>query len=559
MLSLVLGLALGIVLSKLAELGLVNMLGGDINYRIRIDVDSLTRALGLYAIIFAVIWLSTVVRVGRSSAVALLRSESVGEKPPKANWLLGLAGVVILAAAYYLAVSITNPLDAIVWFFVAVILVIIGTYLLLVAGSVLLCRVLQKNKKYYYRPEHFVSVSSMAYRMKRNGAGLASVCIIATMILVMISSSSCLYFGAEDSANMRYPRDINITLAGETPEQITDGNIERYRRAIADYTSERGVPPKDVQNYRYINTSGLFSGDTVQCWYSREGVSASYSELRDIYIVSTADYAARTGENVSLAPDEVLLLTYKCSYERPTLTLAMDDVSHTWRVADVRNGYFLPPTVGGFIAQMTLIVNDTASAVQDFRTYNGHVVTMQYKWVYNFNTDLGDEECVALTQGVMRTLGEVEPEQGYMYLLAECRADGSADFYGSNGALFFIGIMLTLVFMLAAVLILYYKQISEGYEDQKRFEIMQKVGMTKKEIRRSIDSQLLTVFFLPLLLAGVHLAFAFPMIRRLLELFSLYNVGLFVTTTLVSFGAFALLYTIVYRLTAKAYYNIVSA
>ena len=528
-LSLVLGLALGIVLSKLAELGLVNMLGGDINYRIRIDADSLTRALGLYAVIFAVIWLSTVVRV------------------------------VILAAAYYLAVSITNPLDAIVWFFVAVILVIIGTYLLLVAGSVLLCRVLQKNKKYYYRPEHFVSVSSMAYRMKRNGAGLASVCIIATMILVMISSSSCLYFGAEDAANMRYPRDINITLAGETPEQITDGNIERYRRAIADYTSERGVPPKDVQNYRYINTSGLFSGDTVQCWYSREGVSASYSELRDIYIVSTADYAARTGENVSLAPDEVLLLTYKCSYERPTLTLAMDDVSHTWRVADVRNGYFLPPTVGGFIAQMTLIVNDTASAVQDFRTYNGHVVTMQYKWVYNFNTDLGDEECVALTQGVMRTLGEVEPEQGYMYLLAECRADGSADFYGSNGALFFIGIMLTLVFMLAAVLILYYKQISEGYEDQKRFEIMQKVGMTKKEIRRSIDSQLLTVFSLPLLLAGVHLAFAFPMIRRLLELFSLYNVGLFVTTTLVSFGAFALLYTIVYRLTAKAYYNIVSA
>ena len=560
-LSLAAGLALGILLSKLAELGLMHFTDGEINYRLRIDGTCVTRTLGLYAVIFAVIWLSTVVRVGRSSAVRMLRSESVGEKPPKANWLLGLAGVGILAAAYYLAVSITNPLDAMVWFFVAVVLVIIATYLLMIAGSVLLCRILQKNKKYYYQSRHFVSVSSMAYRMKRNGAGLASVCIIATMILVMISSSSCLYFGAEDSANMRYPRDINITLAGETPEQITDGNIERYRRAIADYMSERGVPPKDVQNYRYINTSGLFSGDTVQCWYSREGasVSYSYSELRDIYIVSAADYAARTGENVSLAPDEALLLTYKCSYGRPTLTLAMDDVSHTWRVADVRNGYFIPPEVGGLIAQMTLIVNDTASAVQNFRTYNGHVVTMQYKWVYNFNTDLGDEECVALTQGVMRTLGEMEPGQGYMYLLAECRADGSADFYGSYGALFFIGIMLTLVFMLAAVLILYYKQISEGYEDQKRFEIMQKVGMTKKEIRRSINSQLLTVFFLPLLFAGVHLAFAFPMIRRLLQLFSLYNVGLFVTTTLVSFGAFALLYMIVYRLTARAYYNIVSA
>ena len=553
------GLLLGMVLYKLAELGMVRLLQVPVTYTLTVSVSSLLAAAALFAAIHTLILLNGLRQLHGVSAVGLLRSESVGEKPPKAQWVLTAAGAVLLAGAYWLAVSIREPLAALLWFFAAVIMVILATYLLFISGSVTLCRGLQSNKSYYYDPRHFVSVSSMAYRMKRNGAGLASVCIIATMILVMISSSSCLYFGAEDSANMRYPRDINITLAGETPEQITDGNIERYRRAIADYTSERGVPPKDVQNYRYINTSGLFSGDTVQCWYSREGVSASYSELRDIYIVSTADYAARTGENVSLAPDEVLLLTYKCSYERPTLTLAMDDVSHTWRVADVRNGYFLPPTVGGFIAQMTLIVNDTASAVQDFRTYNGHVVTMQYKWVYNFNTDLGDEECVALTQGVMRTLGEVEPEQGYMYLLAECRADGSADFYGSNGALFFIGIMLTLVFMLAAVLILYYKQISEGYEDQKRFEIMQKVGMTKKEIRRSINSQLLTVFFLPLLLAGVHLAFAFPMIRRLLELFSLYNVGLFVTTTLVSFGAFALLYTIVYRLTAKAYYNIVSA
>ena len=455
-LSVASGLFVGILISKLAELAVVRMAGAEATFDFTVSAESVLTTAAVFSAIFLLLYLKSLAGLRFAGAAELLKSEAAGEKPPKANWLLGLAGVVILAAAYYLAVSITNPLDAIVWFFVAVILVIIGTYLLLVAGSVLLCRVLQKNKKYYYRPEHFVSVSSMAYRMKRNGAGLASVCIIA-------------------------------------------------------------------------------------------------------YIVSTADYAARTGENVSLAPDEVLLLTYKCSYERPTLTLAMDDVSHTWRVADVRNGYFLPPKVGGLIAQMTLIVNDTASAVQDFRTYNGHVVTMQYKWVYNFNTDLGDEECVALTQGVMRTLGEVEPEQGYMYLLAECRAEGSADFYGSNGALFFIGIMLTLVFMLAAVLILYYKQISEGYEDQKRFEIMQKVGMTKKEIRRSINSQLLTVFFLPLLLAGVHLAFAFPMIRRLLVLFSLYNVGLFVTTTLVSFGAFALLYTIVYRLTAKAYYNIVSA
>ena len=564
-LSLVLGLALGIVLSKLAELGLVNMLGGDINYRIRIDVDSLTRALGLYAIIFAVIWLSTVVRVGRSSAVALLRSESVGEKPPKANWLLGLAGVVILAAAYYLAVSITNPLDAIVWFFVAVILVIIGTYLLLVAGSVLLCRVLQKNKKYYYRPEHFVSVSSMAYHMKRNGAGLASVCIIATMILVMISSSSCLYFGAEDAVMTRFPRETNITLNAENTAQLEDANLDIYRKGIADYAAEHDIPVKNVQDYRFINLSGILDGDTAQCYYRRAGVSVSYADIRDFYIISAKDYAAKTGETVSLADDEVLLLTNKCSYDRGTLTLSMEDVSHTWRVKSVQSGSIVPPSVGGLVAQITLIVNDPASAVEGFRTRDEDDMTLlRFEWIYGFDTGLDDEASIEFESDLMSAIGQLVPETdnenfGYSYLMTNSRGGASEDFYGSYGALFFIGIMLTLVFMLAAVLILYYKQISEGYEDQKRFEIMQKVGMTKKEIRRSIDSQLLTVFFLPLLLAGVHLAFAFPMIRRLLELFSLYNVGLFVTTTLVSFGAFALLYTIVYRLTAKAYYNIVSA
>ena len=564
-LSLVLGLALGIVLSKLAELGLVNMLGGDINYRIRIDVDSLTRALGLYAVIFAVIWLSTVVRVGRSSAVALLRSESVGEKPPKANWLLGLAGVVILAAAYYLAVSITNPLDAMVWFFVAVILVIIGTYLLLVAGSVLLCRVLQKNKKYYYRPEHFVSVSSMAYRMKRNGAGLASVCIIATMILVMISSSSCLYFGAEDAVMTRYPRETNITLNAENTAQLEDANLDIYRKGIADYAAEHDIPVKNVQDYRFINLSGILDGDTAQCYYRRAGVSVSYADIRDFYIISAKDYAAKTGETVSLADDEVLLLTNKCSYDRGTLTLSMEDVSHTWRVKSVQSGSIVPPSVGGLVAQITLIVNDPASAVEGFRTRDEDDMTLlRFEWIYGFDTGLDDEASIEFESDLMSAIGQLVPETdnenfGYSYLMTNSRGGASEDFYGSYGVLFFIGIMLTLVFMLAAVLILYYKQISEGYEDQKRFEIMQKVGMTKKEIRRSIDSQLLTVFFLPLLLAGVHLAFAFPMIRRLLELFSLYNVGLFVTTTLVSFGAFALLYTIVYRLTAKAYYNIVSA
>lgn len=557
-LSLGIGLALGILLSKLAELGLMHFTDGEINYRLRIDGTCVTRTLGLYAVIFAVVWLSTVVRVGRSSAVRLLRSESVGEKPPKANWALGLAGVVILGAAYYLAVSITNPLDAMVWFFVAVILVIIATYLLMIAGSVLLCRILQKNKKYYYQPSHFVSVSSMAYRMKRNGAGLASVCIIATMILVMISSSSCLYYGAEDAIAMRYPREINVDLGAMDAAQLQNDNLDLIRDRAAAYCAENGVPMKNVQDFRYINLNGILHGDEVQCYYRRAGASVSYGDIRDIYIISTADYAEKTGEKLSLADDEALVLTYRCHYAQPTVTLSMDDVSHTWRIREIRDESVVPPSVGGLLEQIALVVNDAPGAIKGFRVWDDDGVMMvSLRWSYGFDTGLDDEANMEFQWNFLTAIGNSGSK--YLYLMANSRADSAADFYGSYGALFFIGIMLTLVFMLAAVLILYYKQISEGYEDQKRFEIMQKVGMTKKEIRRSINSQLLTVFFLPLLFAGVHLAFAFPMIRRLLQLFSLYNVGLFVTTTLVSFGAFALLYMIVYRLTARAYYNIVSA
>ena len=564
--ALVVGLAAGVGLSFAVEMGLRSTMRAAVDFTFSINGGALLQTALLYLAIFLLILLSTLVKVGRGSAVSLLRSENYGEKPPKANVFVAVLGAVLLAVAYVMAVSIQEPLQAMLLFFAAVILVILATYLLFIAGSVALCRALQKNRNYYYQPRHFVSVSSMAYRMKRNGAGLASVCIIATMILVMISSSSCLYFGSEDAIMTRYPRETNITLHAQNPAQLEDANLDIFRKGIADFAAERGVPVENVLDYRFINVSGLLDGDTAQCYYRRAGASVSYADIRDFYILSAADYAAKTGSAVSLADDEALVLTNKCSYDRGTLTLSMENVSHTWRVKSVQSGSIVPPNVGGLVAQITLVVNDPVSAVEGFRTRDeDDMALLRFEWIYGFDTGLDNEASIEFEFDLTSAVGRLLPEDlengrfGYSHLMTSSRGGASEDFYGSNGALFFIGIMLTLVFMLAAVLILYYKQISEGYEDQKRFEIMQKVGMTKKEIRRSINSQLLTVFFLPLLLAGVHLAFAFPMIRRLLELFSLYNVGLFVTTTLVSFGAFALLYTIVYRLTAKAYYNIVSA
>ena len=557
------GLLAGLALSKLAELGLVNLLGGEIDFRLRLDVGSLLRTLICYAAIFALIWLSAVIRTARSSAVTLMKAENVGEKPPKGNRILALAGIVILVAAYWLAISIDNPLDAMMWFFVAVLMVIVATYLIMIAGSVRLCRTLQKSKGYYYQPKHFVSVSSMAYRMKRNGAGLASICIIATMVLVMLSSTTCPWFGAEDSLLSRYPREINLDVHLNDPSQLDDSNLDRFRVAIADFTSEQDVDMSNVREVRFINLTGMMSGDTIQCVDQREDGLVGSGDLREIYLISASDYAAMAGEPLSIAENEAALLVDRMDYKRNTITLAMGDVAHSWQVTSVEQGTIMEPYAGVASPRITLIVPDLFAAIEGFVLIDNEGANKaQIQWTYGFDTGLTDDRNSSFAYDLTFVLSDLPFEgtdgMGFRSFSVDARADSAADYFGSYGALFFIGILLSAVFLVAAVLIIYYKQISEGYEDAKRFDIMQKVGMTKKEIRASISSQLLTVFALPLAFAGLHLIFAFPMIRRLLTLFSLYNVGLFVRTTLISFAVFTAFYAIVYRLTSGVYYRIVS-
>ncbi len=420
------GLAIGVGLSFAVELGLRSTMETEMAFTFSVNRSVVLQTVLVYLAIFALTLLSTLVKVGRGTAMSLLHSESYGEKPPKGNLFVAILGAVLLAAAYVMAVSIQEPLKALALFFVAVILVILATYLLFIAGSVALCRMLQKNRDYYYQPRHFVSVSSMAYRMKRNGAGLASICILATMVLVMLSSSACLYFGAEDSLNATYPNELELTVWAED-----DAALPRLEKAL----TEAGAP---------------------------------------------------YGVNV---------------WEKGTVT---------------RDGEII--------------------------------------WSAAFDTGLPQEQQLALSHDIGEALQGTGGAWGYSYT---SRAEAADDFYGTYGSLFFIGIVLSVMFVCAAVLIIYYKQLCEGYEDQPRFAIMQKVGMTAADIRRSVNSQLLTVFFLPLAGAALHMAFAFPMIRRMLLLFELHNTGLFVATVLISFAVLAAVYTLVYKATSNAYYRIV--
>lgn len=423
------GLVIGIGLSFVVELGLRTSIRAEVDFAFRVSGAVVAKTVLVYLAIFLLILLSTLVKVGRGTAVSLLRSESCGEKPPRANVLVAVLGAVLLVVAYGMAVSIQEPLQAMLLFFVAVILVILGTYLLFIAGSVALCRALQKNKSYYYQSRHFVSVSSMTYRMKRNGAGLATICILATMVLVMLSSSACLYFGAEDSLNVTYPHEFSLTVWARDAEAL----------------------PK----------------------------------LEAVLDAAGAPYGVEI-----------------------------------WRRGEVEQ--------------------------------NGEEVI----WSGQFDTGLSREQQLALGGAIGEALNDPDTTQGFS---RSFRAEAADEFYGTYGSLFFIGIVLSVLFICAAVLIIYYKQLCEGYEDQPRFAIMQKVGMTAPDIRHSVNSQLLTVFFLPLAGAALHMAFAFPMIRRVLLVFSLNNTALFVATALISLAVLSVVYTLVYRATSNAYYRIVKS
>lgn len=559
LISLVGGLFLGIALSKLAELGLVNIMGGDTDLDLRISVNALEFTTLFYCGIFLLIYLNSLIKIRRSSASELVKSENFGEKPPRANWLFGLAGIVLLAAAYYIAVSIKTPLTALSLFFIAVIMVIVATYLIFIAGSVWICRLLQKNKRYYYKKNHFVSVSSMVYRMKRNGAGLASICILATMVLVMISSTTCLYFGTEGALSDRYPRDISISASYSGLDSMTDENISALRSEISAAVGEAGT--ENILDYRCASLAGSLENGVLDPSGSVIYSTAltTYDYVAEVYIIPLSEYNAMAGTNESLGSDEAMIYAYRMDYTDKTF--AVDDLV-SFRVKKVLDSF--PVGDGSAMASIAptvyVIVPDFADTVAKLggAVSNSDDEPANLSWNYAFDTSVSDEEEVAMCERIGERLSECSQTGGYLYYSRESLAANRADFYGMYGGLFFLGIMLSIAFICAAVLIIYYKQISEGYEDRRRFEIMQNVGMTKKEIRSSINSQLLTVFFLPLIFAGLHLGFAFPFIHKLLMLFNLSNLPLLIGTTAISFGVFALLYAVVYRVTSNAYYNIVS-
>ncbi len=561
--SLVIGLFMGVILSKFAELGLVNIIFEDINYDFHVSKAALTQSIILFSVIFILILINGLRQVHLANPVALLHSENVGEKPPKANWVFGILGFLLLGGAYYIAVTIESPLSALIWFFVAVVMVILGTYLIFIAGSVLFCRILQKNKRYYYNPNHFVSISSMVYRMKRNGAGLASICILGTMVLVMITGSACLYFGAEDSLHKRYPRDIASEITLNSIEGLSYDKIDILRGKLEELINENHVNPIDVLDYRTASIAGLTMDGILDVDVdTNEFSTENFDDLRQIYFIPLEDYNRAMKEDHVLAADQILLSTVRTDYNYDTFTLKG---GKTFTIAEKTEGFIGSGDMFmNIIPSIIVVLPDLEHNLRNIldKKDDKDNKMLRLNWFYSFNTDESSAKEMDLKMQIselFRNIAIEENKEGYIYSsYVESLEENRSDFYSTYGGLFFIGIMLSTVFIFATVLIIYYKQISEGFEDQSRFDIMQKVGMSKKDIKKNINSQMLTVFFMPLAAAVIHLSFAFPMIRRLLMLFNLRNLPLLLTTAGISVVIFAIFYSLVYRITSNAYYSIVS-
>ena len=559
------GIAVGLLLHKLVTLVIHQMLGMPVPLGFYISWDGMAQTALLFALLLGAALLVNLNRVRVANPIELLRSGNVGEREPRTRWLLTLLGVGTLGAGYYIAVKTKTGVEAIMWYFVAVFLVIIGTYCLFTAVSVFILKALRANKSFYYKTSHFIGVSGMLYRMKQNAVGLANICILCTMVMVMLSGTLSLYLGTEDIIRQQYPGDINVKVYyvpdPEDPEDPFDP--EAMLSLQKGFVESQGVTVTKAWTNREL---GFGAGLRADGTYTTDRFSdGTVGSVVSMTVLSEADYTALTGEALGLKPGEAAV--YGAAGDTLTIrwTVAHEGRELGQSTFSVVKKLREDPTSSPMIAQMVTVVvpdEETVSELWELQAEAYGVSRSNMLWYAHLDVDC-DEAMLETLEARYEEAAEDDSfydGTGSWYSSRwDLRSEGAAETYGLAGGFLFLGIFLGFIFILATVLIIYYKQISEGYEEKERFEIMQKVGLSRGEVKRSIHSQILMVFFLPIAVASVHIVFDFNMVEKLLTLFSLNNTRLTALCTAGTVLVFFLAYGVVYLLTARTYYKSLSA
>ena len=541
------GLVLGIAMDKLMFMVILRMLGVEIPLGFFISSDAIVVTILLFAAIYVITWILNVFQIHAAKPVELLRGSDVGEKEPKTKFFMALLGGVSLAAGYYLAVTTENPMSSMNVFFIAVLLVILGTYCLFTAGSIAFLKILKRNKRYYYKTNHFVSVSGMLYRMKQNAVGLASICILSTMVLVTISFTSSMMIGFEDILRQFHPKELEVYASG-----ISDDVASNMIDEVKQRQQSLGLQVTDEVDYQFLSYCVMETEDGFKTDYMDEDMEA-IEKLKNLVILSEEDYNRIEDANLSLKNQEALVIGVPKTYEKSEITLFDDTFSvKKGDHIGLQNNRVMSNAVDSYF----VVVKDREILrriyEKQLEAYGEAASDLTY--YYGFDTNSSPDEEIAFQQEI--TVNPLVAETGIPYM-AESREADRVELKSLYGGVFFIGIFLGSLFLMATVLIIYYKQISEGYDDKRRFTIMQQVGMTEKEVSKTIRSQVLTVFFMPLIVAGIHLIFAFPLLEKMLNMFSLTDKVLYGKCLVGCYIVFALIYVGVYHLTAKTYHSII--
>ena len=557
LISLLAGIAGGILFSQLMFLLLLKFVGLPGKLVFRIPFQSVGETILIYLICFFFVLIYDIISVSRANPTELLRSSKEGEREPKTRWLAAVAGAAALGAGYVKALTTYTASDALLAFFPAVVLVIIGTYCLFQAGSIALLKALRKNKAFYYKPENFVSVSGMIYRMKQNAAGLASICILSTAVLVTLSSCLSLYAGEEDMLRNQFPREINIysqipelteNADSRTEEQgtVTSGLPAAVHEAIDTLSASTGCETENSMEFYQLSLAASYENNSFTTAFGNKGSSSM------LYVMELADYNRLYGKSYELGAGEALFFTTGTPVEGEA-----DICGEKYRIREQIDKFDITQLLG-FATPVDLsvfVVPGLEDMVRLAKAGNALIPDKRfpsYIYYHTFFDIDGSKEAVAAFED--RAAGEI-PGITRIYVRSQVRAE----FYELYGSILFVGIFFIILFLTATVLIIYYKQITEGYDDRERFGIMEKVGMSAKEVKRTITRQVLMVFFLPLGMAVIHIAVAFPQLCKMMTVFSMTNSGLFAVFTILSVLLFGLAYLLVYRLTARTYFKIVQS
>lgn len=559
------GIAIGILFSKMSVMLIYRLLHVKQTIRFEIVPSAVENTVLVFGILYLLTLVYNLMQIRLANPVTLLRSGNTGEKEPKTKWVMAVLGVVCLGVAYYLAITIEQPMKVLALFFVAVLLVMVGTYLLFTAGSIAVLKLLRKSHKFYYHPKHFTAVSGMLYRMKQNAAGLASICILSTMVLVVVSTTVSMFLGMDDELRALFPQEINVSA---TYRSVTE-QAQKDHESITDIVEKNGQSVKHTVSYSYLNFD-MMEQDKEYVMSQRKLDTSVFFLTKENFLKMCPKL--EKSEVADVTPGKILVFRESKFYKKhPLHEKELRILGKTFEVQaykecpDENQNYDLNYTHGSYymvvdsketLQELLKQVQEDSKEENKYSSYAG--AGCSYQDVFGIDITGTSKEkiaCGAAVKNYVKQLqGDTDERISYS---VQNREENRKEVNALYGGLFFLGAFLGIVFLAVTVMIIFYKQLSEGFDDRERYRIMEQVGMSNEEVKASINAQIRMVFFLPIVTAAIHVTAAFPMIRRLLSMLNLTNNRLFTGCVIATVGVFAIIYYMVFRMTSRTYYKIV--